>query len=137
VISVDQDEVDVLSPPSAKRLKLSPRRNTPLSASIPCRLETPIVKRKTPRVCEQERKTPTPHSILKVKKLINHTPSKTDVQFEDDFKEFEKLEYTPVSKVGRLRCRSLFEHFVFRNPDWVSPLANRYPEHPPWSGLKG
>jgi hypothetical protein len=102
VISVDQDEVDVLSPPSAKRLKLSPRRNTPLSASIPCRLETPIVKRKTPRVCEQERKTPTPHSILKVKKLINHTPSKTDVQFEDDFKEFEKLEYTPVSKKSGL-----------------------------------
>nr|XP_015835953.1 PREDICTED: protein ELYS isoform X3 [Tribolium castaneum] len=91
-----QKSSDICTPPSSKRLKLSPRVSASLPSSIPTKLETPLVKRKTPRVREEavERfNATTPHSILKVK-----TPSK---QFEDSFKEFEKLEYTPVSSVTK------------------------------------
>ena len=60
--------VDSSSPPSVKRMRLSPRVNSSLTIAIPTKLDTPVVKRKTPRGRDgvEERKVVTPHSILKV-----------------------------------------------------------------------
>ncbi|XP_046743693.1 protein ELYS isoform X2 [Diprion similis] len=103
-----EDEVQPLSAEKNKRRKLSEETDTPsksstsiLSAGVA--LETPLIKRKKPLSFKMEHDMETPHSILKIRQLIQSSTSPPTLtrdslnQQQDDL--FKQQELKPTRQI--------------------------------------